>query len=226
MEQLTDFGPHPVRFLSAGGDVLVFGYHGQIYVMKNEKQADPINISIRTQAVSSSLERLDVNGGVSEMAISPNGNEMAFIARGEVFVTSLDGSMTKRITSTPENERFVGFGPEGKSVVYASERNGKWSIFQAKIVRVEEPFFFAATLVSEEALVSNEKDNYLPKFSPDGKKLAFIEDRRTLKVRELVNGKETVLLDDTRLFHMRDGDKYFSWSPDSQWLLVEFDRFT
>ena len=224
VEQLTDFGPHPVRFLSAGGNVLVFGYHGQIYVMKNEEQADPISISIRTQEVSSSLDRLDINGGVSEMAISPNGNEMAFIARGEMFVTSLDGSMTKRITSTPENERFVGFGPEGKSVVYASERNGKWSIFQAKIVREEEPFFFAATLVSEEALVSNEKDNYLPKFSPDGKKLAFIEDRRTLKVRDLESGNETVLLDDSKLFHMRDGDKYFSWSPDSQWLLVEFDR--
>ena len=61
-----------------------------------------------------------------------------------------------------------------------SERNEKWSIFQAKIVRVKS-LLFAATLVSEEALVSNEKDNYLPKFSPDGKKLAFIEDRRTLK---------------------------------------------
>ena len=224
VEQITDFGPHPIRFLSAGGNVLVFGYHGQIYVMTNDEQAKPINISIRTQAVSSSLERFDINGGVSEMDVSPNGKEMAFIARGEVFVTSLDGSMTKRITTTPENERFVGFGPKGNSVVYASERNGKWSIFQAKIEREKEPFFFAASLVSEEALVSNEKDNYLPKFSPDGKKLAFVEDRRTLKVRDIESGKETVLLDDSKLFHMRDGDKYFSWSPDSQWLLVEFDR--
>ena len=55
------------------------------------------------------------------------------------------------------------------------------------------------------------------------KKLAFVEDRRTLKVRD-IEWKETMLLDDSKLFHMRDGDKYFSWSPDSQWLLVEFDR--
>ena len=83
VEQITDFGPHPVRFLSAGGNVLVFGYHGQIYVMTNDEQAKPINISIRTQAVSSPHERFDINGGVSEMDVSPNGKEMAFIARGK-----------------------------------------------------------------------------------------------------------------------------------------------
>ena len=229
VEQLTYFETHPVRFLSAattanGDEILVFGYHGELFAMQLGQQPSKVPVTIRTQQVTSGQERIMINGGVSEMAISPNGKEMAFIARGEVFVTSLDGSLTKRLTSTPENERFVGFGPEGKSVVYASERNGKWAIFQAKIVREEEPFFFAATLVSEEALVSNEKDNYLPKFSPDGKKLAYIEDRRTLKVHDLESGKETVLLDNSELFHMRDGDKYFSWSPDSQWLLVEYDR--
>ena len=224
VEQLTNFDTHPVRFLSAAKDRIVFGYHGDIFSMRKGDEPKQIPITIRTQSVSSSLERIDVNSGISEMDVSPNGKEMAFVARGEVFVTSLDGSMTKRITSTPENERFVQFGPEGKSVVYASERNGKWSIFQSKIVRSNEPFFFASTLLSEEALVSNEFDNYLPKFSPDGKKLAFIQDRRTLKVRDLSSGNEVVLLDDSQLFHMSDGDKYFTWSPDSKWLLVEFDR--
>ena len=149
---------------------------------------------------------------------------MAFIARGEVFVTSLDGSLTKRLTSTPENERFVEFSPDGKSVVYASERNGKWSIFQTKVVRKEEPFFYAATLLQEEVLISNEKDNYMPKFSPDGSQIAFVEDRKNIKVLHIESGNEVVLLDESQLFHMRDGDKYFSWSPDNKWLLVEFDR--
>ena len=52
------------------------------------------------------------------MAISPNGKEIAFIARGEVFVTSVDKSFTKRLTNTPENERFVTWGPEGNSVAF------------------------------------------------------------------------------------------------------------
>lgn len=229
VEQLTFFEIHPVRFLSAGtlanvGEILVFGYHGELYTMQLGQQPSKVPLTIRTQQVISGQERIIINGGVSEMVISPNGKEMAFIARGEVFVTSLDGSLTKRLTSTPENERFVEFSPDGKSVVYASERNGKWSIFQTKVVRKEEPFFYAATLLQEEVLISNEKDNYMPKFSPDGSQIAFVEDRKNIKVLHIESGNEVVLLDESQLFHMRDGDKYFSWSPDNKWLLVEFDR--
>ena len=156
------------------------------------------------------------------MDVSPDGKEIAFIARGEVFVTSADGSFTKRITNTPEQERFVKFTADGKSVVYASERDGKWSIYSTSKVRDEEPFFFASTLLKEEALVSTNEDNYLPEFSPDGKKLAYIAGRRTLRVMDLDSKKTVDLLTPEDLFHMRDGDQYFTWSPDSKWLLVDW----
>ena len=64
------------------------------------------------------------------MAISPNGKEIAFIARGEVFVTATDGEFTKRITNTPTREQFVTWSADGNSVVYAGERDGKWEPVQ------------------------------------------------------------------------------------------------
>ena len=73
-------------------------------------------------------------------------------------------------------------------------------------------------------VLENKKDNYLAQYSPDGKKLAFIEGRRTLKIRDLKSKKETTLLTPKDLFHMRDGDKYFTWSPDSKWLLVDWSK--
>jgi C-terminal processing protease CtpA/Prc/WD40 repeat protein len=159
------------------------------------------------------------------MAISPNGKEIAFTARGEVFVTSVDGSLTKRITNTPEQESFVTFSPDGKSVVYASERDGRWSIFKTTRIReTEEPFFFASTLLKEEPLVQNKLDNYLPNFSPDGKKLAFIEGRRTLKVLDLASNNTTTLMTPEDLYHMGDGDQSFSWSPDSKWILFDWGK--
>jgi AraC-like DNA-binding protein len=42
-----------------------------------------------------------INGDATEMALSPNGKEMAFVFRGEVFVTSTENNQTKRITNTP-----------------------------------------------------------------------------------------------------------------------------
>src|SRR6056297_490689 len=223
-EQLTNFTFHPVRFLSYGGGILSFGYDGELYTMQEGGEPRKVDVTIRTQNVNNSDKFITINGGVNEMAISPDGNEMAFVARGEVFVTSVDGSLTKRITNTPESEAFVTFSPDGESVVYASERDGRWSIYQTRKVRDEEPFFYAATLLEEEELVNTDVDNYLPSFSPDGEKLAYVADRRTLRVMDM-ESKETVdLMTPEDLFHMGDGDKYFTWSPDSKWLLFGWNK--
>ena len=222
-QQLTNFNLHPVRFLSFGSGTLSFGYDGELYTMKEGGQPEKVAVNIRTQDKANADSFISINGGVREMAISPNGKEIAFVARGEVFVTSVDGSLTKRITNTPEQERFVTWGPEGKSVVYASERDGKWNIYKSSRERADqEPFFFASTLVKEEVVLSNEEDSYMPQYSPNGKKMAYIAGRRTLRVMDIASGNTVDLLTPDDLFHMRDGDKYFTWSPDSKWLLVDW----
>lgn len=221
--QITQLKTHPVRFLSSSNDgLLAFSYDGELYTLREGQQPQKVAITLYTQKISNSDGFAPVNGGVSDFSVSPDGKEVAFIARGEIFVSTVDGKITKRITSTPEQERFVEFAPDGKSIVYASERNGRWQIFQAKKTRKEEPLFYASTLIEESPLMSNENDNYLPKLSPDGKKLAFVENRRTLKVLDIASAKTVTLLTPEQLFHMRDGDQYFEWSPDSKWLLATY----
>jgi len=220
---LTDFKTYPVRFLSiANNGLMSFSYDGELYTLKKGESPKKLSVTLKTQAISNSDNYIAINGGVREMVISPDGKEIAFIARGEVFVTSVDGALTKRITNTAEQERFVEFGPDGKSIIYSSERNGKWQIFESKKVRSEEPFFFASTLLKEEVMISSTEDVYLPKVSPDGKKIAYISGRRTLKVIDLTTKAEVTLLTPEQLFHMRDGDQYFTWSPDSKWLLASY----
>jgi Tol biopolymer transport system component/C-terminal processing protease CtpA/Prc len=224
-EQLTDFDIHPVRFLSMGNGTLAFGYDGELYTMKEGADPVKVQVTVRTQVKANEDKFITINGGVEEMAISPDGKEIAFIARGEVFVTSVDGAMTKRITDTPETEAHITFTPDGEKVVYASERNGKWSIYQTEIVRdEEEPFFFASSLLKETALIETEEGNYLPRFSPDGNQIAYVTGRRTIRVKDLGSGETTDLMTPEELFHMRDGDKYYRWSPDSKWLLVEWGK--
>ena len=224
VEQVTSFKLHPVRFLSIGNGILSFGFDGELYTMKEGEKPKKVKVTIVTQDKDNTDKFISVNGGINEMSISPNGKEIAFIARGEVFVTSVDKSFTKRLTNTPENERFVSWGPKGESVIYSSERNGKWSVYKTEKVRKEEPFFYASTLIKEEPLIENKLDNYLAQYSPDGKKIAFIEGRRTLKIKDIESKKEVTLLTPKDLFHMRDGDKYFTWSPDSKWLLVDWSK--
>ena len=222
--QVTSFETHPVRSLSIGSGTMAFNVHGILYTLKDGSEPVKVPVTIRTQDVTNDDEIVDISGGVSEMAVSPDGNEIAFISRGEVFVTTTEGSLTKRITRTPESEQYVSFTPDGKTLVYASERDGKWSIFQTKKVREEEPFFYASTLLKEEVLISSDLDNYMPKVSPDGKKVAYVEDRRTLKVLDLKSKESVTLLTPDQLFHMWDSEKEMSWSSDSKWLLMRYDK--
>ena len=119
------------------------------------------------------------------------------LLRGEVFVTSADYNTTKQITNTPAAETGVCFSPDNRTLAYASERGGNWQLYLAKIARKEEANFPNATIIEEEVLLPSKtvERNY-PQFSPDGKELAFIEDRmrlmvvnlETKKVRQVTDG--------------------------------------
>ncbi|WP_205502378.1 S41 family peptidase [Rufibacter psychrotolerans] len=224
--QVTQFTKHPVRFLSASANgVLCFSQDGDLYTMPANGQPRKVNVVIAADAKTNNERIVPVAGnGVQDLAVSPNGKEVAFIYRGEVFVSAVEGTATKRITNTPEQERSVSFSPDGKTLLYSSERGKGWNIYQTQRVREEEPYFYASTLLKETALIDNDKENYQPQFSPDGKEIGFVEDRMTLKVYNLKDKKVRTLLTTNELFSMRDNDLYFTWSPDSKWISFEFSE--
>ena len=220
---ITSFTKHPVRFLSSSLDgTLCFSYDGDLYTKIAGSDARKVNITISTEGQVNNERIVNVAGGVRDLAVSPNGKEVAFIYRGEVFVSSVEGGTTKRITNTPEQERSVSFSPDGRSLLYSSERGKGWKIYQAQIARSQEPYFFASTIIKETPLIDNDRENYEPEFSPDGKEVAFVEDRMILKVYNLASKQVRTLLTTNELFSMSDNDQYFTWSPDSKWILFEF----
>jgi tricorn protease len=222
-QQVTSFKTHPVRFLSAStAGVLCFSYDGEIYTQQPNGTPQKVNLIIRADSKSNNEKILPISGNVREMAVAPSGKEVAYIVRGEIFVSSVEGGVTKRITNTPEQERFLSYSPDGETLLYASERTGTWKIYQTQKVRKEEPYFYASTLLKEEAVISTAVDNYQPQYSPDGKEIAFIEDRRSLKILNIASKQTRTLLTPNELYYMGDGDQYFRWSPDSKWVLVEY----
>jgi tricorn protease len=222
--QLTSFKSHPVRFLTlAKNGTLCFGYDGEIYTLKPGDQPKKVDIKIQTEGKLNPYEVVPINSGATQLTVSPNGKEVAFVVRGEIFVSSVEGGVTKRITNTPEQERTVNFSKDGRSLVYASERNNNWNVYMTSIARSEEPYFYASTVLKEEPVIATDKEEFQPAFSPDGKEVAYLEERTTLKVVNLATKASRLIMPGNKNYSYSDGDQHYAWSPDGKWFLVDFN---
>ena len=221
--QVTHNQKNPIRFLtSSQSGLLCYGYDGEIYTVKEGAEPQKVNISITTDNAEPSLVRQIRSNGATEIALSPSGKEVAFVMHGDVYVTSVDYKTTKRITDTPQQERNVSFSPDGRALVYASERNGVWQIYQAKIKNASDKNFTYCTYIEEEALTHSNLTSQYPAYSPDGKEVAFYEDRATLRILNLKSKDVRTVLDGKYNYSYSDGDIWFEWSPDSKWLLCSY----
>ena len=221
--QLTHYKGNPVRFLTRSTDgTLCYAYDGAIYTLKEGNQPVRLNLSMVADDGSDKLRRQVLRSGATEFAVSPSGKEIAFVVHGDVYVTSTDYTTTKRITDTPEQERNVNFSPDGRSLVYASERGGLWQIYQTSIVNKDEKQFTYATQLKEEQLVKSSLVDMQPAYSPDGKSVAYIEDRGALKAVDVKTKAVRQLMDGKFQYSYSDGDLWFQWSPDSKWLLSNY----
>ena len=221
-KQLTTFDKHPVRHLSSSTDgTLSFTYNGEIYTLKEGSQPRKVEIKIYNDGRAGTEKNTPINGNVTEFALSPNGKEVAFVTRGEIFVTSVEGTQTKRITNTPQQERMVQWSPDGKSLVFAAERNDNWDIIRATISRKDEPYFYASTLIKEEPIIATSAEEYQPKFSPDGKEIAYIFERNLLKLYNIATKQSRTILPAGHNYSYSDGDWDFEWSPDNKWLITD-----
>lgn len=221
-KQVTKFETHPVRNLSVSNDgVLAYTQHGSIYTHKigNEPQLLEMSFSTDTQSNSYVTTQLQ---GISEFAVSPNGKEIAVIARGEVFVTSRDFRTTRRITNTPEQERSVSFHKDGRTLLYAGERDGKWKLFEASVGDKDEKYFFTATKIEEEEIYAAETESFQPVYSPNGEKIAFLAGRDEIQVLDRESGETNVALGKEHNYSYTDGDIAFAWSADSKWLIADY----
>ena len=221
--QITRHEKHPVRFLTrAANGTLCYGYDGGIYTLKEGGQPQKVNVQVVTDKIDRDIIRQIKNNGATQIALSPEGKEVAFILRGDVYVTSTEYKTTKQITNTAQQERNVDFAPDGRSLVYASERDGVWQLYQAKLGNKEEKLFTYATHIEEERLTQSNVTSFQPQYSPDGKEVAFLEDRTTLRVINLATKQVRTVMDGKFEYSYSDGDQWYQWSPDSRWILTNY----
>ncbi len=222
--RLTDFTTHPVRFLTrADSGRLAFGYDGEIYTLTPGGTPEKVRVEI-TDDYTETPQVKRFSTGAAGAVPSPDGNQVAFAHRGDIFVTAADYSTTKQVTETPQGEREPSWGADNRTLYYTSDRDGHDNIYRARIARKEDPNFANSTIIEETALfpATDGIDRSAPLVSPDGKRIAFIQDRRKIAVMDL-DTRAVHMLTEGETYTANDADIQLDWSPDGEWLAATID---
>ena len=225
-EQFTHFtdGRMLRPSISADGKWITFERDFQIWRLNLENRAtEPVEIILQTDEKSNSLRHHSYTSGIDEFELAPDGKKVAFIVRGEIFADLADkgdkikkGGDSFKVTDTPFRESQLQWHPESDRVIYISDRTGHNEVFQ---------YCFKERV--ETQLTDSPEQKYAPKYSPDGKWLAYIQvplhsDTAGVKGEIWLMDTETEekrpFITDQAFIGVPQPTE-FGWSPDSQWLV-------
>jgi Tol biopolymer transport system component len=178
-------------------------------------QAREVPIVLRGAPAAAAVEHRTFTDQIQELALSPDGKKIAFAVHGDIFSASAkDGGDAARVTSTAGEEGELAWAPDSRRLAYMSDRDGTHHLF-----------LYDFGTDRETQLTSGRGRDDMPRFSPDGKWLAFQRDSRELRVIDLTapaappgdNAEKLIatgVFDTPPFFDPRD----IAWSPDSRFI--------
>lgn len=171
-------------------------------------RASPVEITLRGASPAPGTEHRALTSDLDELALSPDGEKVAFVVRGEVFATSAeDGGYAERVTRTPAAELQAAWAPDSRRLVYVSRRDGEPSLFM---------YDFRSE--TEERLTDGSAEAYAPVFAPEGDELAYLRDGRELRILDTGSGEERTVAEGVLRATPWSVGGRITWSPDGRWV--------
>lgn len=209
--QLTNFTRGRVLWpsLAADGRLMAFEHDFEIWTLDTTTNAaSRVAITRRGAPAATGVEHVTLTEGFTDLALSPDGRKVAVVVRGEVFAaSSKDGGDATRLTRTVESEAHLAWSPDSRTLVYSSDRDGATRLF-----------LYDFTQRSETPLTTGADTDHSPRFSPDGKRVAFIRGDAELRTVDVASKAERVIARGMFDRPPFAAEPPFAWSPDGQWL--------
>lgn len=203
-KQLTHFTQGRVLFPTLGnhGKTIVFERDFNLWKYDlGSGKAQKVAVELRGSPAGAGV-RHEVASKFTEMALSPDAKKVALVAHGDIFATTTkDGGEAIRVTNTPQVEDDLHWSPDSRELVYESYRNGHSNLYE-----------YDFTTDKERQLTKGTAEDESPRWSPDGKTLAYIRDEKELHLLTLSDLSDKVLATD----YLQD--PVFAFSPAGDWI--------
>ncbi len=215
-EQLTKFTDYDVHYPSLGPDDIVYEAGGKLYLWSlSSQQQKEVSVNVVTDDAMLKPKLENVAKMVQHFAISADGSRALVEARGDIFSVPAKDGYIKDITRTSGvAERYPAWSPDGKTIAYWSDSSGEYELWIADANKENS----AKKLTDYGAGF-----RYSLFWSPDSKKLAFIDKAMRIKIYD-VAANQTTDVDKALLFTQGALENFtVSWSPDSRWITYARD---
>ncbi len=215
IEQLTRHTDYDIRRPSRGGHLIVYELGGSLWLLDvKSKTTRPIPVEVQSDLPEIRPRWKNVEGFLTDFDISPSGQRVLAVARGEIFTVPREEGPTRNLTrSSGARDKDAAWSPDGKSVAYFSDAGGEYNIY------IVDP------QGREQAVpLTQLGDGYRHtlRWSPDGTKIAFADQTLRCHILDVASRK----IDSVDRAEFENVDVAldlkpihdFKWSPDSRYL--------
>lgn len=212
-KQLTNYDDDSALWptVSRDGSTIVYRHLFDLYRI-DKKNAIPQKIEIQMTGDSGYQDRLRRTlTTATDVSFTKDGLEIAFIAGGDIWVMDTVLKEPRQVTNTVEFERDIAFSPDGKSLLYVSDRNGQSDVWVAtrgdeKLYWWQNESFQHKQLTDDSAVESRVS------WSPQGDQIAYVHGLGTLRIAKLDGSQSRDLVESWNR-------PSYDWSPDGKWMV-------
>ena len=209
VKRLTNFTDYDVRWPAMGDGKIVYQHAMDIWTYDQatgKTELVPVKLpSDRLQVRERFVEPMQ---SIRSWCLSRDGQRIALEARGDLFVarTNKKGLIRRVTESSLARTKFPAFSPDSKWLAAWTEIDGE-----------EQLLLHSA----DNSVAPRQLGNVLPGWymkpvwSPDGKRLAWGDEKYKLSVTDATTGSRTLI--DSAEFEIRS----YEWSPDSRYLAYD-----
>jgi tricorn protease len=211
VRQLTSYTDFPVVNASTGDGKIIFEQAGRLVVFDPATSATTtLHVAVASDLRETRPRRVSNVDYVRNVSPSPSLDQVALEYRGEIVtVPAQKGAPIRNLTqSTGANDRSPAWSPGGGRIAWFSDESGDYALYVADRNGSGKPRRIA---------IDGGSGFYRDlKWSPDEKRVSFLDNAYSLYVLDLDTGRAQRVSENEYFGHA----PFIShnWSPDSQWL--------
>jgi tricorn protease len=166
-------------------------------------------IEIHADEKTNSERVITLTRDATEYAPAPDEKHVAFVAHGQVFLCPLpDGGRATRLTESAAYDHGIAWAPDGKKIVFASDRGGQEDLYLLESDDDESTDIAKAHRFKVKRLTETPDAETDATFSPDGKRIAYVRSGQ-LWTMNPDGTEQKAVVKDVQVFD-------YDWSPDGK----------